>query len=214
MSLHNQDEVTNTLTLLHKAGFRSAIVAGGAVRDAYFGIKPRDIDIYVWHPDFSLRNERTETLTELSLSKILQLDFSKDTITDVSTDSYYGEEIVEIFDVVKNGILYQIISVERRPKDFVDMYFDIGLCKATYDGERVNYFPEFLADASNKHLTVVSDQLDQQQFDYTMNVHMPKMQQKFPTYKVQIAPWNKTFAEAAKEPAAPIVAEWPRKSIC
>lgn len=204
--IHQYDEIIRTLHCIQAAGFSSALIAGGAVRDLYFDILPTDIDIFVWDPRYS--DEPAKTVYDAHPDKehdfwwnTLKLTHKPhshvpDEVYRVYDDEYgvggFGK-ITAVINVMKNFIPLQIIFTELKPIEHVNQYFDIGLCKAYCDGTKLRYTPDFMQDKKNKTFTIVGKDMTQEEFDYILSHHVPKLQHKYPGYKVCIAPWNQRF---------------------
>jgi len=183
-----EQQVLHVLVLLHKAGYESAIIAGGAIRDAH-GHKPiKDIDIFIHTP--SISRDSAMYVTIGSLSRILELKPSDAIIQNPAPDNYADDPehiIAELFDVGKNDIDFQLIFLTIPPIEYVNDWFDIGLCKAYYDGTRVHYTSDYVTDATNKTLTIVGKHLNT---GPAIDERIKRLQLKYPEYVVKFAPHN------------------------
>lgn len=186
--------------------FPDAVIAGGAIRDTYFDILPRDYDIYIQDPGFKSGRREPKRYTCKHLAKICDLHLydnrphgyypTDDAITTAFRNDYqYGgcNFVTQIYDVVKNLVPYQLIFVEYPPIEYLNKYFDFGICKAYCDGHRLRYTKDFMYDAKNKKLTLVGEVTSQFQYDWLMEHHLPKLKSKFPSHTVQHAEHNKKY---------------------
>lgn len=172
---------------LHRVGYKSAIIGGGAIRDAYFDRPPNDIDIYVWASDAS--NETIDSsyrhLDEKKLVTLFNLD-AADQVKRLGQS--YSDRVIHIKSVfsVYNDTLdmvYQIIVLNKSPIEYVTRYFDIGLCMCYCDGVKMRYTNNFIRDAQQKTLTICGE-LTEQEYNTTINQHLDKMKLRFPNFIV------------------------------
>lgn len=198
------------LRQFQNVGYRSAIIAGGAVRDSYFDLFPHDIDIFLWAADSGSGEEITnpyQAINEKTLTDIMDLRnvdnvdtddpfalldvdfnsfFNSDTIQRMGT-SYEGRggHIDVVYSVYKADFEteYQIIVLNSNPVEYVTRFFDIGLCMCYCDGKRMRYTDAFLADAMQKTLTVCGE-LTEAEYEHTMGNHVEKMRRRFPDFTV------------------------------
>lgn len=205
-NIRKHDEVVRVLHQIQAAGFTSAIIAGGAIRDLYFDIMPTDIDIFVWDPAYSSENTSHDARhpdrgpsfwkSVMKLNNFSSDYYAADRVTRNyhTTSGGYDQMLSQKFDVVwnvmKNYVPYQIILTHEKPTIHVKKHFDIGLCKAYCDGRKLRYTADFMYDMKNKQATVVAQEMTQSEFDHTMNHHIPKLSAKFPGYTLAIAPHN------------------------
>lgn len=196
------------LKRLHDVGYKSAVIAGGAVRDAFFNRYPNDIDIFVQAPHTSGENvlSEFEVLDEHSLTKLFQL--TTDPAPYISSDlnnifdlSIFGDQdSVEKMGAVYDGreghihgvysvykadfeTEYQIVVLNKPTVEYVTRYFDVGLCMCYCDGQRMRYTHEFLTDATNKTLTICGE-LTANEYYYTLDHHVEKLKRRFPDFTV------------------------------
>lgn len=209
LNINRYDEVVRTLRLIQEAGFQSAVIAGGAVRDIYFDLMFKDIDVFVWDPRKS--NESVPNIAHPKngseeLQNILRLNPTKSRgysdelhwVKQNYTGDHTGGRVSNIWNVVKNFIPYQIILTLKPPVDFVNNHFDLGICKAYCDGTKFRYTPDFMRDAQNKCFTVVAKDMTEPEFIYTMHHHIPAIQHKYPGFSTRIAPWNQQLVDKIK----------------
>lgn len=173
-----------TLKQFQRVGYKSALIAGGAVRDAYFNRPPHDIDIYIWNSTAS--NETIDLEFQVMNKQALSQLFGSD-ISVVVRDNYSKREthISTVNDVYESsqGIMYQVIVLNINPIEYVMQHFDIGLCMCYCDGIKMRYGDAFLHDALNKQLTVRGN-LTEQEYLYSINHHLKKLKKYFPDFSV------------------------------
>lgn len=186
-------EIVQTLKAFQNAGFKSAIIAGGAIRDLYFGQWIRDVDIFVHNPNMS--NEKVGTLGDDFKTLVWQaMDCRNDTSNNPAPDNVqqrfhaYGDDdhkITHVFDVVKNWIPYQIVFTKIPPADHLNKYFDFGLCRCYCDGVKMRYTPAFMNDMHNKTLTLMADDMTEKEVIRSMMEHLPRLLWRFPNHSVR-----------------------------
>lgn len=194
-NIHKHDEIIRVLHQIQSTGFHSAVVAGGAVRDIYFNLLARDIDVFIWDPNYS-----TETVLDQPWENIVHPDKGPKLIAElmrlrsgdqVKRDFYGGSDrISAVWNVSKNFFPYQLIFLKRPPLELIDNHFDFGICKCYCDGQKFRFTPHFMQDARNKTITLVGRDMTQKEYEYTMNNHLPRIQEKFPGFTLQTASWN------------------------
>ena len=196
IKLRKLEESIQTLRKI-KETLPDAILAGGAIRDVYHNKKVKDYDLFVssnttldvykdsfWEKQFSLGNElhTGDIITNLS---------------DTEDGSCEGANYVDtVWEVKKNGSHYNVIVLNMNPTEYINRFFDIGICKAYSDGERIRLTSDFMRDSRNHLLTIVSESMSQPDFNRMMDRHVEAVKQKYPGYKLVIPP---RFAEYYKE---------------
>jgi hypothetical protein len=198
--LHKYDEIVKPLQWLQAAGFKTAIIAGGCLRDLYHQRYPRDVDIFLWDPELS--NETTP-FAELVANKkenpghvwrtghaadriwidLMRLeDFD---VIEQKFDDYHEQKgkITAVWDIWKSDINFQLIFTKTPPLEHLNNNFNIGLCKVYCDGTKVRFTGDFMKDASNKTLTICAKNMTEQEYEFTINQHIPRLKKKY-NYKV------------------------------
>lgn len=201
------------LRQFQQAGYSSAIIGGGAVRDAYLERDPHDIDIFIWDNEKSPEtiHQDYRRLDEVNIARMLNMDPNKpkakiedewDQLFGTHTNVNWGDEdevtrmtharyqgrgnhINCVWEVYKADFetVYQIIVLNKDPKEYVERYFDIGLCMCYCDGRKMRFTDRFLTDAKNKTLTICGE-LSKGEYEYTMKHHIQKMKSRFKDYTV------------------------------
>jgi hypothetical protein len=188
-NLSKKHDYINALLKIQK-DIPSAIIAGGAIRDQYHGKEINDIDIYV--PESATKFYSVDYWTKMFDLKIGQL-FSSDDIEllgEVDDDGEYTEKnhISGVWDISKSGTKYNIIATDIDPIEYVERYFDVGLCKAYCNGKKLHFSADFIHDSKFKRLTLVAEDIEQEEFNRMMDNHINKLQHKYPTHTLVIPP--------------------------
>lgn len=188
-----------------KAPSAQAIIAGGAVRDTLAGRPIRDVDIFYWHYNYSLgTNGRTQDHTwedqrpGWDQNCIFETWFQTrvDTIgngwsSGPGSENYMGGNVGIHLMVVDqcwiNGVKYQFIGTKPKPLDYVRNNFDINFCRAWCDGTKMSAETPFIEDWHNHKMTVTGT-LTKDEWYYALRFHVPRLQQKYPDYRVVLDP--------------------------
>lgn len=205
----NFDKAHRTLVAIQQHGFEDAIIAGGAVRDRYFDIPFRDIDIYVQakyrytvkDPKYNaIPSEQAYHVSPISdkqkhnVLKELVGDSFVSPVRDMNQKfgSYYEDSngVVAVWQFIKQGIVYQLIFTNVPPRDFVKDCFDFNICKCYYDGKDFHYLPEFLADVKNHTLTLSVTTLTDNMMCRVLKDHFQRISRKFPNFQLATVPEN------------------------
>jgi len=184
-------------------GFPSAIIAGGAIRDAFHGVPIRDVDIFVCHPAFS---DDYPTMSQHEKDNMIFKERDMEEMFDLGEHDYaetknseYPGPISSIWNVYKDEVQYQLIILKMDPIEYVNNYFNIGLCKAYCDGTKIRYTSQFLDDMSNETLTVCGD-LSEGEYHYCMKYYVPRIQEKYPHFSIVVDPKLKQYQKGAVIP--------------
>lgn len=179
LRLGKNNEYFHTLSKIRQV-IPSAIIAGGAIRDLYHNKSISDVDIYV--PQGKYSEGFWKHLLELKLN-------DTDYVSQPGKDSEHYEilnHIDAVWEIQKSGTLYNIITVDLEPIEYVLRYFNIGLCKAYCDGTKIRLTADFIHDSRTKQLTIVAEDMSQDEFNHMMNYHIVKLQIKYPEYSLII----------------------------
>ena len=202
------------LRQFQQAGYTSAVIGGGAVRDAYLERDIHDVDIFIWDSKTSKETvtKPFDHLDETNIARLLNMDPNKpkspvgdewdqlfggglnsigwgdeDEVTRITHASYEGRgnHINCVWEVYKAAFetVYQIVVLNKDPKEYAERYFDIGLCMCYCDGRKMRFTDRFLSDAKNKTLTICGE-LTEAEYNYTMNNHVQKLKSRFKDYTV------------------------------
>lgn len=106
----------------------------------------------------------------------------------VSKSCYENSNIRAVFSILKtDGTLYQIVVLKIPPIEYINRFFDVGLCKVYFDGKRTVLTPDFTTDASNNTLTLCGD-FNKLTLHRSIKYHIPKILKKYPNRQVIISP--------------------------
>ena len=130
-----------------------AIIAGGAVRDWFMGLEPKDIDIFIHenNPD--------------DPSTWHQFEWERDPEVILRDNDYPGirERIIAVEDYIVQGMKINVIRIntDLSIEEYIDLWFDINICKAFYradaDVTRLGHIEclfDFLTDLENRTITI------------------------------------------------------------
>lgn len=215
-------EPVKILHRLQQFGYKSAIIAGGAIRDDFTGKEINDYDIFLWDPRMSQefhnpcsmssrldlesdafeierRTEFADLLQTLEIDQIFQPGLYGP-LASVDGNPLnrpgIGAKLTGIWEAQLEYNEYQLIYTQVPPIKHVEKFFDIGLCKAYCDGIKIRYTPDFMKDIKNCTFTIVAQDMSQEQFNYTIDYHVDKLEWKYPGFNIDVAPHNQTlFAE-------------------
>lgn len=140
-------------------------VAGGALRDLDNEKDIKDIDIFVWADDRLQKQAQwanKDTSKHLTYAGDLEKIYGKESTSDLQTKKYgnrlgTGLRFWDIRTIPHRNYPIQLIlynHVGRTGPKVLLQYFDIDLCKISYDGERVYRTNEYKVDVENKTITV------------------------------------------------------------
>jgi hypothetical protein len=182
--LNAASEPIKILRKLQAYGYKSGIIAGGAVRDDYLNEEISDYDFFLFCPDSS-----TEFSSIPNEDTMFRKIFGTSDMEKIHNGGY-GNLIQGIYELRTDYQIYQVIYTPIDPVQYVNKYFDVGLCKAYCDGKKIRYTPDFLRDVKEKTLSIVAQEMTQDQFNYTMDVHVDKLKWKYPNYDICIPHYN------------------------
>ena len=201
-------DMIRALRLVQAGGYRSALLAGGAIRDMYFHRPIKDIDIFLWDPETKNNPEwvikRRSPIDETYISSLLKLDETKSWYRrDFVMKSGLGEDeeytttqyVTQVWSVVKNELPYQLIFLNINPLEYIEKHFDLAISKAYCDGYKIRYTKDFSIDAQRQTLTICSHGLTQRHFDYVCESYLPRIKAKYPTFVAKVAPHNAQFVD-------------------
>jgi len=212
-NIHRHDEIVRTLRLFHAEGFESAIIAGGAVRDLYFQLMPRDIDIFLWDPRYSSESVGQghyavdKARGKDVIWRIMNLrqahnqpTIADDQISHTFRHGYGGNpSITNIYNVLKNFIPFQLIFLKENPLAHLNNHFDFGICKCYCDGYKFRFTRDFMHDVKHQKITLVAKDMTDDEYRYATTYHLPKIQAKFPGFRYEVAPWNNQLVAKHKK---------------
>ena len=181
------------IRLLHKIhgdGW-TAIIAGGAFRDA-FHEKP------ITHIDFFLKENssiRKTIAPEYRALDWMTYWFSIFNCEDKNDDviflgaggtlSSINSHLSAVWQVVKGGKRFNVIIIDKDPVMYVNQNFDFGICRAYCDGNKMSFTNEFIEDSMNRTITLYKEHLTGEQIKYALEEHVESIQKKYPGWRLQ-----------------------------
>lgn len=143
------DEVEFELLRQFQKYANGAVIAGGSVRDMFFGLPYNDVDIFYYNGS-QPKNVSYCQLVDEVIPKIFKLT-SKDNFKNLSTESLWeapgshrGQGVNRVVQLIKeNGTKYQFISVETPVEKHIKLSFDLGCVKVYHDGLKLHRTKEF-----------------------------------------------------------------------
>lgn len=193
-------------------GYKSAVIAGGVIRDMFLNKTPTDIDIFLWDPqapnNLERSNEKQRHITESHIHDIsrtyLESELTPIAIFPQMTDSKHyriSPYVSQVWEVVQDqptereSQFYQFVFLNINPVEYVTKYFDIGICKTYCDGKRIHFTSDFLNDVNNQTLTICGQDMTQRYFDRVVDDHLQRLREKFPTFTPKVSPHNIKFVD-------------------
>lgn len=167
-----------------------AIIAGGAIRDAFHNIPFTDVDIFV---NYKSLHDNVATKLPINYKSegwcnywrtLLQCS-QYDSINFLGNNYEFGNvntNIDGVWNIIKGTTNYQIILIRYDPIKYVQDYFDFGICKAYCDGTKMRFTEQFLNDYMNKTITLHPGKLSSEQIIYAKGPHLNKIKAKYPAY--------------------------------
>lgn len=171
------------------------IIAGGALRDDYMGKFDEIADYDFFIKDITQfcngKNVDVEAAVDLLIrqafpnhSDAVQLydtDYIIPGEENVSSGPNEGShaQVTSVWEIEESNVTYQLIFTKHDPVVHVNKYFDIGFCKAYCDGKKIRYTDDFLYDAKHKKMTIVGDEMTEEQVQYAVYHHADKLQWKY-----------------------------------
>lgn len=145
-------------------------IAGGFVRDLLLDKEIRDIDFYLTKKPMTFFDSCLKTWLE------------KNPHFELTGDSEYvypGSKILNVYRSTK-GVPRELIILDNiTPQDYVNNYFDVGICQALVKSSGDVFTSEvFDSDRKFHEITSRGDRL-------VKTKHIDKLMEKFPYYKVQ-----------------------------
>lgn len=189
----------------------SALMAGGCLRDTICEVPVKDVDIFINDNEYCRLEELASLFNveaiphggEIGKRDYVKLEHDFKNQKNKSAAKYRKVDpryinqethginavlqsyITYIYDMMYQGMMYQIIFVEAEPKKFIDFDFDFGLCKVTFDGVKLNVTDEFWYDYENRQLTITGSHSAAQMI-HTLFTHRANLAKKYPNWPVVV----------------------------
>jgi len=156
------------------------LLAGGAVRDFLLRKPIKDYDIYI----------RNTSLNKINAHKIFESDLAKRKAATLS-DSDNTDRVCNFAYADKIDCSFIFVDTALRLPEYVQIYFDIGLCKCWFDNraEKFVVTKEFEHDRNNKVLTAAyqAGVHENSAVGRSILEHIPRILKKYPDFSVRIA---------------------------
>lgn len=176
--LYYKDAIVTLKQIQQK--FPDAIFAGGCVRDLHFDKPIKDFDIFIEYSSAFTSGARWADL--LNIPKI-QIHHKSN-----SDFSHLNNHIKNVCSFNKNDILYDVIIVDTSPVDHVNRFFDIGLCKAYFNGKKFTFTSDFMFDKEHKTLTMLGEDMDINEIKWCQDHHLQRLKNKYSNFTPTVAP--------------------------
>ena len=206
------DPAISVLRTIQKT-YPTAIIAGGAPRDLFLEQSIKDFDVFVpagsaaqsltfWRDLFNLEYMEQDDWTDIQVLAFVGhrniIMKAKQTSVPRASGYTHKRHLNQVFDLIIHDVIFQIIVVHIDPKQYVEDWFDFGLCKTWCDGKRFHFSGPFMEDVRNRTLTVVQKEMSPKEMEFCLTVRKPRLLSKFPGYRFQVAPhladlYSKTY---------------------
>lgn len=146
-----------------------AVLAGGALRDVYFGKEIKDVDIFV----------HSSHMPTISIAEMAEIEARRDKydalpVAWIGKDKFLSKDIEIIY---VDHELFDEDDTEEFPHYILDR-FDIGLCKIGYTPKAgVILHPQFILDREAKRITIRHETIGCYE-------HAERVKKKYPDFKI------------------------------
>jgi len=192
-----------------KNRYPSAIIAGGAIRDLTLGSYVKDFDIFVHAGDNHEKRSAQfydpyhwEQLTKPAkpVSSSRQKGaFIGDRISRAPQAASKTTDSPGVKGVIKFDLTYDItldiIITNVPPIEYVEEYFDLGICKTYTDGSKVHYSADFMSDVNNKRITILGKHMTYNEIKRCQVDHIMRVRDKYPHFTPHNAPHIKKILD-------------------
>ncbi len=212
------DPAVRVLRTIQKERYPEAIIAGGAPRDVFLEKPIKDFDIFVkedayatssgfWRDLFNLNYAKADDWTDIQMMAFMGhrniLMKAKQTSMPRTAGYSHKRHLTQVFDLIIHDVVFQIIVVHIDPKQYVEDWFDFGLCKTWCDGKQFHFSGPFMEDVQNRTLTLVQKDMSPKEMEFCLTVRKPRLLTKFSGYQFQVAPhladlYTKTYNRLKK----------------
>ncbi len=151
--------------------FPSAMIAGGALRDLFYNKPVKDVDI------FCNVEESPDDFDTLLMEVFPQLILTQGGGSSRYLGSTEGRLMYGIYQLHIEGITFEFIVTTPEACDVTE--FDLSICQATYDGNKVYLTDEFKATAETKIIKVCNINRADRQEERVQRILM-----KYPDFNV------------------------------
>lgn len=140
----------------------TAIIAGGAVRDLYCNVKPRDIDIFIWNEGGTTNPWISKVRAHVTSTQGKWKDLTGYEPDEANME---GNPIYTVYEINRNKWyrffnrkpLLNLICCIASPNGALGIIsaFDFGICQAAYDGKHFYVTENFVTDFQNHTFTMI-----------------------------------------------------------
>lgn len=171
----------NILSEFHNAGYPSAVIAGGAMRDLTFGRAIKDIDVFISYED----DKRVSQFDVDNRSYIYKEFSGYMNIPDVGRIYSVEQQNNNVNDINYN---IEVISMDKgmSPFDRIDT-FDFGICQIAFNGSEIYKTEHFKHDEQNKTVTLVYCE-NQHEWDRSTYRYERSLSKKYSEFTAVIPP--------------------------
>lgn len=159
------------LTAVQKNVDDRAVIAGGCLRDLTLGVKPKDVDIWVYNSIPSI-NPETLGIEEEGFEYVR------------SAWTPRSLSMINVTTVVWKGVTFDIIRLRDQDIAAVDR-FDFGINQVWYDGKHIHTTDAFDRDVWDNTLTYLNTAENYLRLDRIVKDRIPRMLEKFPDRRVK-----------------------------
>ena len=161
---------------------QSAIVAGGAPRDWYFGRSANDIDIYFYRPDLETSLAVCSTFYRVGFTiRQIGAEFTNHPL-------YEKNAMIErVFDCEFSGLKFQFIQMNQKTFTSVVKNFPLNICMIWYKNGKINGTPDFFRAVRHNAIVKVNP------LYANSDAYIKKICNRFPDYK-----YYENYEELAK----------------
>lgn len=181
------DETEFAILRKFKENKTSAMIAGGAVMDLYFGMPYNDVDIFYYSEDNPMGYAKFNDIFVPKVFDIGRRDkFFK--AKDYYEGNTFKESVIHVNIVTEiakqNGTRYQLHSVEDTDViNYINRSFDLNCCMIAHDGNTIVKTEEF-----NKFLSDLTIRLNPRlNYDYINPDRIKKFMARYPDWKLDAA---------------------------
>ena len=143
-----------------------AVIAGGAVRDSLTGRYIKDVDVFIhkmhkMHFDTHRWTKMGRDLDDVKATAPAYTSWgnlvtTSQPITKSSGGDYGNNHVDEVFEVDDGYAMdfpVNVVFLDINPVDYVTKHFDLGICKAWYDGVYIRTHSDFINDVNSNTIT-------------------------------------------------------------
>lgn len=175
----------------------NAVMAGGAIYDLFTGVWIKDYDIFVQVDAGANINEQTiATALKISTDGAGSV-FGDSVIEEIEPANDGGYQISkyvkEVWNVEHGAYTYQLVFLNMNPIEYIEKYFDLGICKAWCDGAKLHYTADCMKDINEKTITICDAKFSRKHFDYVIRNHLVRVRRKYPGHTVVVHSANDAY---------------------